>query len=65
VLPTGEVIAELPQYRAAALAVVLPLAQGTSLYVRIGELLPQMLTLASFLFLAAAAFGKSFQRQKL
>jgi apolipoprotein N-acyltransferase len=65
VLSTGEVIAELPQYRAAALAVVLPLAQGTSLYVRIGELLPQMLTLASFLFLAAAAFGKSFQRQKL
>ncbi|MDW7997125.1 MAG: apolipoprotein N-acyltransferase [Bacteroidota bacterium] len=65
VLPTGEVLAQLPQYKAAVLSVALPLVRAHSLYEYIGELLPQGVALIAGLVLLAAGFWKPPQQQKL
>ncbi len=60
VLPTGEVLAQLPQYISAALPVVLPLGHSGSLYQSIGDALPQALTAVSCLLLAAVGLLRRF-----
>jgi apolipoprotein N-acyltransferase len=64
VLPTGEVLAQLPQYEAAALPVVLPLRREQSLYERFGEGLPHAATGVSLLLLGVALWRKSVPLEK-
>lgn len=51
VLPTGEILAQLPQCVSGALPVVLPLGRSGSLYASIGDALPQGLAAVSCLLL--------------
>ncbi len=60
VLPTGEVLAQLPQYVPGALPVAVPLSRTTpTLYERTGDLLPQSLTLLGSLLLGATLLLQS------
>ncbi|GBD06557.1 Apolipoprotein N-acyltransferase [bacterium HR21] len=63
VLPTGEVVAELPQYVAAALPVVLPLGDASSLYERIGDLLPQGAAVLCGVLLLGTGVRQAVQRK--
>jgi apolipoprotein N-acyltransferase len=63
VLPTGEVVAELPQYVAAALPVVLPLGDASSLYERIGDLLPQGAAVLCVVLLLGTGVRQAVQRK--
>lgn len=65
VLPTGEVIAELPPYVAAALPVVLPLGQAWSLYEHIGDMLPCVAAVLSGVLLGIAGVRSALQREKV
>ncbi|MCS7176161.1 MAG: apolipoprotein N-acyltransferase [Candidatus Kapabacteria bacterium] len=59
ILPTGEVGGELPQYRATALPVTLPMYRVESLYASIGDVIPQAAMVWSLVLLALAAFRRA------